>query len=161
MNGAAVVAEILKREGVKTLFGYPRNPVIEAAAAANLKPLIARQERIGLHMADALSRLTSRASIGVFAMQQGPGTENAFGGIAQAYAESVPMVVIPAGYPRRQAGLPPNFSASLNMRNVSKWAECVSFPDQIPNALRRAFTQARNGRPRPCVVEIPVDVLAE
>ncbi len=161
MNGAAVVAEILKREGVNTLFGYPRNPIIEAAAAADLKPLIARQERVGLHMADALSRLTSRASIGVFAMQQGPGTENAFGGIAQAYAESVPMVVIPAGYPRRQAGLPPNFSASLNMRNISKWAECVSFADQIPNALRRAFTQARNGRPRPCIVEIPVDVLAE
>ena len=161
MKGAEVAAEVLKREGVQTLYGYPRNAIIEAAGAANIRPLITRQERTGIHMADALSRLTSRRSIGVFAMQQGPGTENAFGGIAQAYAESVPIVVLPAGFPRRQAHLPPNFSASQHMRGISKWIETVSFVDQIPEALRRAFTQARNGRPRPCIVEIPGDVLAE
>ncbi len=161
MKGAEAVAEILRREGVKTLFGYPRNAVIEAAGAADIRPIVVRQERMGLHMADALSRLTSRESIGVFAMQQGPGTENAYGGIAQAYSESVPMVVIPAGFPRRQAHMPPNFSASHSMRGISKWIETVAFADQIPDALRRAFTQARNGRPRPCIVEIPVDVMAE
>ena len=161
MKGAEVAAEILKREGVKTLFGYPRNAVIEAAGAADIRPIVTRQERVAVHMADALSRLTSRRSIGVFAMQQGPGTENAFGGIAQAYAESVPLVVIPAGFPRRQAHLPPNFSASRSMRSICKWVETVSFADQIPDALRRAFTQARNGRPRPCIVEIPGDVLGE
>lgn len=85
MKGAAVVAEILKREGVTTLYGYPRNRLIEAAAAADIRPIITRQERTGIHMADALSRLTSRQKIGVFAMQQGPGTENAFGAVAQAY----------------------------------------------------------------------------
>ena len=161
MKGAEVVAEILKREGVKTLFGYPRNAVIEAAGAADIRPIIVRQERMAVHMADALSRLTSRRSIGVFAMQQGPGTENAFGGIAQAYSESVPLVVIPAGFPRRQAQIPPNFSASQSMRGICKWIETVSFADQIPDSLRRAFTQARNGRPRPCIVEIPVDVMSE
>src|SRR5512142_1636731 len=143
MKGAEVVAEILKREGVKTLFGYPRNAVIEAAGAADSRPIVVRQERMGLHMADAQSRLSSRRSIGVFAMQQGPGTENAFGGIAQAYAESVPLVVIPAGFPRRQAHMPPNFSAAQNMRGISKWIETVSFADQIPDALRRGFTQAK------------------
>ena len=161
MKGAAAVAEILKREGVKTLFGYPRNALLETAAEFGIRPLIVRQERVGLHMADALSRLTSRGSIGVFAMQQGPGSENAFGGVAQAYAESVPILVIPAGYPRRQNNLPPNFSSALNMRNVAKWVESVSFADQIPDAMRRAFTQVRNGRPRPCIVEIPVDVMSE
>lgn len=161
MKGAAAVAEILKREGVKTLFGYPRNALLEAAAESGIRPLIVRQERVGLHMADALSRLTSRGSIGVFAMQQGPGSENAFGGVAQAYAESVPILVIPAGYPRRQNNLPPNFSSALNMRHVAKWVESVSFADQIPDAMRRAFTQVRNGRPRPCIVEIPVDVMTE
>ncbi|OGA23265.1 MAG: hypothetical protein A3I01_12970 [Betaproteobacteria bacterium RIFCSPLOWO2_02_FULL_65_24] len=161
MKGAAVVAEILKREGVTTLFGYPRNAVIEAAAAADIRPLIVRQERVGVHMADALSRLTSRRRIGVFAMQQGPGTENAFGGIAQAYAESVPILVLPAGHPRRQAQLAPNFSAMLGMRSICKWVESVVAVDQIPEALRRAFTQVRNGRPRPCIVELPGDILAE
>jgi thiamine pyrophosphate-dependent acetolactate synthase large subunit-like protein len=161
MKGAAAVAEILKREGVKTLFGYPRNALLETAAEFDIRPVIVRQERVGLHMADALSRLTSRGSIGVFAMQQGPGSENSFGGVAQAYAESVPILVIPAGYPRRQNNLPPNFSSALNMRHVAKWVESVNFADQIPDAMRRAFTQARNGRPRPCIVEIPADVMTE
>ncbi|MCC6474368.1 MAG: thiamine pyrophosphate-requiring protein [Burkholderiales bacterium] len=161
MNGAAVVAEILKREGVTTLYAYPRNGIIEAAAAADIRPIVVRQERTGMHMADALSRITSRQKIGVFAMQQGPGTENAYGALAQAYAESVPILVLPAGHPRRQAQLPPNFSATLNMRGVTKWIESVVAVDQIPQALRRAFTQLRNGRPRPVLIEVPADVLGE
>ena len=72
MKGAAVVADILKREGVTTLFGYPRNAVIEAAAAADIRPLIVRQERIGLHMADAVSRLSSRRRIGVLPCSRVP-----------------------------------------------------------------------------------------
>ena len=97
---AEAVAEILKREGVDYLIGYPVNPIIEAAAAADIRTIIVRQERTGLHMADAVSRVTSGERIGVFAMQYGPGTENAFGGVAQAYGESVPIVVLPGGYPR-------------------------------------------------------------
>ena len=161
MKGAAVVAEILKREGVKFLIGYPVNHVIEAAAAADIRTIIVRQERVGLHMADAVSRVTSGKTIGVFAMQHGPGSENAFGGVAQAFGDSVPIVVIPGGYPRRIAGISPNFSSALNMRHVAKSIETVAFADQIPDAMRRAFTQVRNGRPRPAIVEIPVDVMAE
>ncbi len=161
MKGAAAVAEILKREGVQFLIGYPVNPIIEAAAVADIRTIIVRQERVGLHMADAVSRLSSGRRIGVFAMQQGPGAENAFGGVAQAYADSVPIVVLPAGYPRRLTNVPPNFNSFLNYRNVTKWAEQVIMPDAIADALRRAFTQVRNGRPRPVLVEFPADVLAE
>ena len=161
MKGAAAVAEILKREKVEFLIGYPVNPIIEAAAVADIRTIIVRQERVGLHMADAVSRLSSGRRIGVFAMQQGPGAENAFGGVAQAYADSVPIVVLPAGYPRRLTNIPPNFNSFLNYRNVTKWAEQVIMPDAIPDALRRAFTQVRNGRPRPVLVEFPADVLAE
>ncbi len=161
MKGAAAVAEILKREGVEYLIGYPVNPIIEAAAQADIRTIIVRQERVGLHMADALSRLSSRRRIGVFAMQQGPGAENAFGGVAQAYADSVPIVVLPAGYPRRLTNIPPNFNSFVNYRHITKWAEQVTLADAIPDALRRAFTQVRNGRPRPVLVEIPTDVLAE
>ena len=161
MKGAAAVAEILKREGVRFLIGYPVNPVIEASAVADIRTIIVRQERVGLHMADAVSRLSSGQRVGVFAMQHGPGAENSFGGVAQAYADSVPIVVLPAGFPRRLAGVPPNFSSTLNYRHVTKWAEQVAMADAIPDALRRAFTQVKNGRPRPVLVELPTDVLAD
>jgi acetolactate synthase I/II/III large subunit len=161
MKGAAAVAEILKREGTEILIGYPVNPIIEAAAVADIRTIIIRQERTGLHMADGFSRVSSGKRVGVFAMQHGPGTENAFGGIAQAYGDSVPIVVLPGGYPRRLTNIPPNFNAALNFRHISKWIEQVPFGDVIPHALRRAFTQVRNGRPRPVVVEIPTDVFQE
>jgi thiamine pyrophosphate-dependent acetolactate synthase large subunit-like protein len=161
MKGAAAVAEILKREGTEILIGYPVNPIIEAAAVADIRTIIIRQERTGLHMADGFSRVSSGKRVGVFAMQHGPGTENAFGGVAQAYGDSVPIVVFPGGYPRRLTNIPPNFSALLNFRHISKWIEQVPFADVIPHALRRAFTQVRNGRPRPVVVEIPTDVFQE
>ena len=161
MKVAAAIAEILKREGVTFLIGYPVNPIIEAAAEADIRTIIVRQERTGLHMADAVSRVSSGERIGVFVMQHGPGTENAFGGVAQAYADSVPIVVIPAGYPRDLINVQPNFNAFLNFQHVTKSAEQVTLSAQIPNALRRAFTQVRNGRPQPVLVEVPLDVLHE
>ncbi len=161
MNVAAAVAEILKREGVEFLIGYPVNPIIEAAAVADIRTIIVRQERTGLHMADAVSRISSGRRIGVFAMQQGPGAENSFGGVAQAYGDSVPIVVLPAGYPRRLTNVPPNFNAALNYRHITKWAEQVVLAGEVPAAMRRAFTQVRNGRPRPALVEIPADVMVE
>ena len=158
---AEVVAEILKREGVDYLIGYPVNPIIEAAAAADIRTIIVRQERTGLHMADAVSRVTSGERIGVFAMQFGPGTENAFGGVAQAFGESVPIVVLPGGYPRTMTTVPPNFSAYLNFQHITKSAEQVTVAAAVPDALRRAFTQVKNGRPRPVLVEIPTDLFDE
>src|ERR1700752_4134578 len=161
MKGSAVVAETLKREGVQFLIGYPVNNVLEAAAEADIRTIIGRQERTGLHMADAVSRISSGDLIGVFAMQHGPGTENAFGGVAQAYGDSVPIVVLPGGYPRRITNIQPNFNAFLNFQHVTKWCEQVTMPDPVPDAMRRAFTQVKNGRPRPVLVEFPVDVLRE
>ncbi len=156
-----VVAEVLRREGVEVLFCYPLNSIIEAAARAGIRPIVVRQERVGLHMADALSRVTSGERIGVFAMQNGPGTENAFGGVAQAYGESVPIVVLPAGYDTSVAFTPRNFNAYLNFQHVTKAAEHVGQAANAPAALRRAFTQVRNGRPGPVLVELPQDVLAQ
>ena len=158
MKVNAAIAEILKREGLDYLVCYPRNGLIEAAAEVGIRPLLVRQERTGVHMADALGRVSCGDRVGVFAMQQGPGTENAFGGVAQAYAESVPLVVIPAGHPRAQSGVKPNFSATANFRNVTKSVEQITVPQMVPDAMRRAFTQAKNGRPGPTMVEVPVDL---
>ena len=161
MNVADAIGQILKAEGVEYLFAYPVNPIIEGAAKVGIRPIIVRQERIGLHMADAVSRMTSGERIGVFCMQSGPGSENAFGGVAQAYGDSVPIVVLPMGYSRNLTNTPPNFNSFLNFRHVTKSCEQVTLPEAAPDALRRAFTQARNGRPRPALVEIPKDVLDE
>ncbi len=161
MKVADAVAKVLKAEGVEYLFAYPVNPLIEAAAKLDIRPIIVRQERIGLHMADAVSRLTSGEKIGVFCMQSGPGSENAFGGVAQAYGDSSPIVVLPGGYSRQLAQIQPNFSSALNYRHVTKSCEQVTTAEAVPEAMRRAFTQVRNGRPRPVLVEFPSDIFAE
>ena len=158
MKVADAVAHILKQEGVEYLFAYPVNPLIEAAAKVDIRTVIVRQERIGLHMADAISRLSSGKKIGVFAMQSGPGSENAFGGVAQAYGDSAPIVVLPMGYARHLTNVDPNFNSALNMRHVTKLAEQVILPEAVPAAMRRAFTAVRNGRPRPALVEFPSDL---
>src|SRR5256886_16573650 len=125
MKAAAAVAEVLKREGVKFLIGYPVNPIIEAAAEADIRTIIVRQERTGLHMADAVSRISSGERIGVFAMQHGPGAENSFGGVAQAYGDPGPIGGLPAGDPRRLTNIPPNFNPFLTYHHGTKGAEQV------------------------------------
>jgi thiamine pyrophosphate-dependent acetolactate synthase large subunit-like protein len=161
MRVGEAIAEILKREGVEILLAYPVNHVIEAAAQAGIRPIIVRQERVGLHMADAISRLTSGRKIGVFAMQHGPGAENSFGGVAQAYSESVPILVLPMGYARRLAHVSPNFNSVLSMRSVTKSAEPITSPAEIGNIFRRAFSHLRNGRGGPALVEIASDLFTE
>ncbi len=157
---ADAIAAVLKREGVDVVFGYPRNQVLEAAARIDIRTVIVRQERTGLHMADALSRLSKGARMGVFVMQQGPGAENAFGGVAQAYADSVPVLVMPQGYALSQAYVPYNFNSVRSMASVAKHAEPLTSPTDVGAVLRRAFAMLRNGRPQPVVVELPYDVLA-
>lgn len=161
MKVANAIAHVLKQEGVKFIIGYPVNPIIEAAAEVDIRTIIVRQERVGLHMADAVSRLSSGKDIGVFVMQHGPGAENAFGGVAQAYSESVPILVMPAGYARRVANYYPNFNSTLNMKHITKWAEPLTMGRALPEVMRRAFWRVRNGRPGPVLVEVPVDVFRE
>lgn len=156
---ADAIAAVLKREGVDIVFGYPRNQVLEAAARIDIRTVIVRQERTGLHMADAVSRMTKGEKMGVFVMQQGPGAENAFGGVAQAFADSIPVLVMPQGFAQDEAYVPYNFNSVRSMASVSKHAEPLSRPDQVGPVLRRAFAMLRNGRPQPVVIELPYDIL--
>jgi thiamine pyrophosphate-dependent acetolactate synthase large subunit-like protein len=158
MKVVNAIARAMKAEGVEILFAYPVNPLIEAAAQEDIRTVIVRQERTGLHMADAYSRMSSGAKFGVFCMQHGPGAENAFGGVAQAFSESSPILVVPGGYPRHLAHYYPNFNSALNMRNITKWAEPVTAGRSVPGVLRRAFFQLRNGRPGPVLIEVPADL---
>src|SRR4051812_49991830 len=99
MNGAALVAEILKREGTEFLACYPRNPLIEACAALDIRPILCRQERVGVGMADGYTRIKRGKRNGVFAAQAGPGGRNALSRLGPAPSQKLPLLVIPAGMP--------------------------------------------------------------
>ncbi len=158
MNVAQAIARILKAEGVEILFAYPVNPLIEAAAEVDIRTVIVRQERVGLHMADAYSRLSSGERLGVFCMQHGPGAENAYGGVAQAYGESVPIMVIPMGYPTRVMNVDPNFSSWRQMAGVAKLTDHIADAKLVEETMLRGFSALRNGPPRPVVIEVAADV---
>ncbi len=155
------VAEILKREGVEFLSAYPTTPVIDAAAAAGIRPVLCRQERVGVGIADGYTRTTNGRRPGVFAMQYGPGAENAFPGVATAYSDSVPMLVLPLGHQRERAQVFPLFSSARTYASVTKWVETLNQPDQVTEVMRRAFNLLKMGRPGPVMVEIPADVALE
>src|SRR5688572_23380017 len=161
MKTADAIAEILKREGVEWVIGYPVNHILEHAAKVDIRPIVVRQERIGLHMADAIARVTSGKKVGMFVMQHGPGAENAYGGVAQAYSESVPILVMPMGYAQRMAWGDRNFFSSVSMRSITKSAEPVTSAKELPTVTRRAFQNLKSGRGGPVLVEIPADLWAE
>jgi acetolactate synthase-1/2/3 large subunit len=158
MNGAALVAEILKREGTEFLACYPRNPLIEASAALDIRPILCRQERVGVGMADGYTRIKRGKRNGVFAAQAGPGIENAFPGIAQAYSENVPLLVIPAGLPLARQYLRPTFRAADVYRPVTKWSALAHTVEELPELMRRAYHAMRSGKGGPVLIEIPAEV---
>ena len=158
MKVVDAIAEIMKREGVEFLSTYPTTPIIDAAAAAGIRPVLCRQERVGVGIADGFSRTTNGRRLGVFAMQYGPGAENAFSGVATAYSDSVPMLVLPLGHQRDRAQVFPLFSSTKTYASVTKWVETLNQPEQVNEVMRRAFNLIKMGRPGPVMVEIPADV---
>ncbi|KAA1296222.1 MAG: hypothetical protein CL699_06440 [Chloroflexi bacterium] len=161
MIGADWVAQILKSEGVDFMGVIPFNRLEEAGAKAGIRPLIFRQERVGVNLADGYSRITNGKKTGVFAMQAGPGAENAFAGVATAYADSVPILLLPASNPRNRHGVHPTFIPRNTYSSVTKWASQVLVPESIPDMMRRAFGQLRNGKQGPVLLELPSDILMQ
>src|SRR4029450_12037480 len=100
MDGVTAIAQILRREGVDFIGCVPYQPLLEAAAIAGIRPIIFRPQGTGRHVVDGYSRATNGHRVGVFMMQNGPGAENGFGGVAQAYAEFVPILLLTAAMTR-------------------------------------------------------------
>ena len=161
MTGADLIAKILKSEGIDFMGVIPFNTLEEAGAKAGIRPLIFRQERVGVNLADGYTRVTNGKKTGLFSMQAGPGAENAFAGVATAYADSVPIFLIPASNPRNRHGVHPTFVPSDTYRSITKWAGKVAVIEAIPEMLRRAFSQLRMGKPGPVMLEVPSDILRE
>lgn len=161
MKLGTAIAEILRAEGIEIVSGYPLNYVFEYAADVDIRPVITRAERTGGHIADAISRVTSGSQIGVYATQHGPGIENGMGAVAQAFGESVPLLVLPMGYRRDEAHIAPNFNSTISLRSIAKSVEPLNDPNEVAAVFRRAFSRLRNGRGGPVVVEIPRDIWFE
>ena len=158
MNGDQLMASLLKKEGTEWISCFPAQTLIEACSQEGIRPILCRQERAGVNMADAYSRIHNGNKIGVFTMQHGPGAENAFGGVAQAYADNVPMLLIPGGSTERRVGVHPGFDAIPNYQHITKWSGRINTIERIPEMVSQAFTHLRNGRPGPVLLELPGDV---
>src|SRR5437763_14627467 len=126
MKVVDAIAEIMKREGVEFLSTYPTTPVIDAAAAAGIQPVLCRQERVGVGIADGYSRTTNGRRLGVFAMQYGPRAESALPGVATAFSDSTPMLISPLGHQRARAQAFPLFSSARTYASVTKWADTLT-----------------------------------
>ena len=153
------IITVLKKEGLECLNCFPTTPIIEAAAAQDIKPIVCRQERVGLGIADAYSRVTNGKKLSAFAMQYGPGAENAYPGVATAYSDSTPLLVLPLGHPLDRDGVFPMFSSLKSYESITKSIEQITTPSKSIDVLRRAIASMRNGRPGPAMVEIPEDIL--
>ena len=161
MNGVDLVAKILKAEGVEWISCFPSNPVISAVAREGIKPIAFRHERGAVMAADGYSRISDRKRFGVVAVQAQAGAENSMGGIAQANADNVPILVLLGGNNLDRLGVRPNFTAARQTQGWVKQVEAIYTPDQVPDVMRRAFHGLRNGTPGPVVVELTADVCAK
>lgn len=161
MNGFDLVAQCLKAEGVTWMACFPANPLIESVAKLDIRPIVFRQERGGINCADGFSRQTAGKQIGVFASQSGPGVENSFGGIAQAFGDAVPLLFLPGGSGTNSYDVSPNFSATRNYADITKLALSIDRIDRTTKQMQRAFHALRQGRPGPVVVEMHFDVLGQ
>jgi acetolactate synthase-1/2/3 large subunit len=158
MKGAQLIAEILRREGTEFLSCYPRNPIIEECARIDIRPILCRQERVGVGIADGYTRIKRGKKNGVFAAQAGPGIENAFPGIAQAYAENVPILIIPSVQPLSKYYIRPTFRAADVYRPATKWSALAHNVQELPELMRYAYQALRSGKGGPVLIEIPPEV---
>jgi thiamine pyrophosphate-dependent acetolactate synthase large subunit-like protein len=156
MKGVDAVAKILELEGVEYLFSYPNHPLIEAAAKLGIRPIIARSEKTLINIADGYTRALNAAKPTVVVVQGGPGIENAFGGLAQAASDGVPLLTIPGGGEARRQGAG-EFDPLPVYNHIMKWTGRINLAERIPELMGRAFSQLRNGKLGPVLLELPRD----
>ena len=158
MNAVTAIAEILKSEGIEYLATFPNTPLIEACAKVGIQPVVCRQERVGMGIADGFSRTTNGKRLGVFAMQHGPGTENAYPGAAQAYSDNVPLLLLPGGPSTERAHHRREYDSVESFRSVTSWGARINKIGRISELMRAAFYHLRSGQGGPVLLEVPFDI---
>ena len=162
LSGAQIIVQSLKAEGVEYVFGYPGGAVIEIYDAIfqlnKFKHILARHEQAAVHAADAYSRVSGK--VGVALVTSGPGVTNALSGIATAYSDSIPMVVISGQVGNSLIGT----DAFQEVDTVGITRPCVKHNflvtnvNELAETIKKAFQIAASGRPGPVVVDVPKDV---
>jgi len=159
MSNADLIIEILEREGVEYLFGFPNNRLFNSAASHSIRPVIARTERVAINMADAYTRMHNGQKIGVVAVQDGPGIEASFPAIAQAYGDNTPLLMLPGAHAPAMQDYDPQFIASRSFRDITKLASLINDPRTIPRKLEMAFSALNNGKTGPVLLETAANLL--
>ena len=151
------LARILKQEGIEWVSTFPVCQVNNALGREGVPLVMMRDDRYAVAVADATSRISGGARIGVCTFQGGvnaAGLQVAFAGMAQAFEDGSPVLCITDGIP---AGATENtqFDVTAALKTVSKWYGHLDKPERLPEFMRRAFTMLRTGRPGPVVIAIP------
>ena len=162
LSGAEMVVRSLRDEGVKYIYGYPGGAVLHIYDALfkekAIEHILVRHEQAATHMADGYARATGKA--GVVLVTSGPGATNAITGIATAFMDSIPMVVISGQVPSTMVGTDAFQETDMIgiSRPIVKHSFMIKHPSEIPEVMKKAFYLAESGRPGPVVIDIPKDM---
>ena len=164
LSGGEMIMRALKEEGVKMIFGYPGGAVLHIYDALYqqdaVEHILVRHEQAAVHAADGFARSTGE--VGVALVTSGPGATNAITGIATAYMDSIPLVVISGNVPSHLIGSDAFQETDMIgcCRPIVKHSFLVRSIEEIPSVMKKAFHIARTGRPGPVVVDVPKDMTA-
>nr|WP_245605471.1 biosynthetic-type acetolactate synthase large subunit [Thermodesulfobacterium hydrogeniphilum] len=162
MTGAKMIVEALKKEGVEVIFGYPGGAVIdiydELYKTPEIKHVLVRHEQGAAHAADGYARSTGK--VGVALVTSGPGATNTVTGIATAYMDSIPIVVLTGQVPTKLIGNDAFQEVDITgiTRPITKHNFLVKKIEDLPKILKAAFYIAKTGRPGPVLVDLPKDI---
>ena len=162
LSGAEMLVRSLRDEGVKYIYGYPGGAVLHIYDALFKEPslthILVRHEQAATHMADGYARATGKA--GVVLVTSGPGATNAVTGIATAFMDSIPMVVISGQVPSDMVGTDAFQETDMIgiSRPIVKHSFIIKHPSEIPEVVKKAFYLAESGRPGPVVIDVPKDM---
>src|SRR5210317_2104821 len=160
LTGAQIMMEVLKEEGVDTIFGFPGGVVIDLfdeLAKTDIRRILVRHEQGAVHAADGYARASGKT--GICLVTSGPGATNTVTGIASAYMDSIPVVVITGQVPTHLIGNDAFQEVDIVgiTRPCTKHNYLVKDPRHLAQTLREAFYIARSGRPGPVLVDLPKD----
>ena len=163
LSGAEMVVQSLRDQGIEFLFGYPGGAVLDIYDAIHtlggIEHILVRHEQAAVHMADGYARATGK--VGCVLVTSGPGATNAITGIATAYADSIPLVVLSGQVPSGLIGSDAFQECDMIgiSRPVVKHSFLVKNSEDIPTIIKKAFYIASTGRPGPVVIDLPKDIL--
>jgi acetolactate synthase-1/2/3 large subunit len=162
IKGAQIIIEVLMEEGVDTLFGYPGGAVIDIydqLAKSSLRHIMVRHEQAAVHAADGYARASGK--VGVCLVTSGPGATNTVSGIASAYMDSIPLVILTGQVPTQLIGNDAFQEVDIVgiTRPCTKHNYLVKKVEDLGRVIKEAFYIARSGRPGPVLVDIPKDVM--